>query len=293
MAMQLAFHEKLADQRKDWIRNWQPDFRVEEMQMQPISAFINHELIQFSIADVARSIPRFMDGLKQVQRKIIWGSMKKWKGKVGSNKAAKIKVGNLASYVSEKTEYHHGPKSLCDAIVHMVHDLTGSNNLPYFCANGQFGTRNYLGKDASEPRYTKTRPQWWWNLIFKKEDMPLLDIVIDEGKECEPVTFLPIIPLHLINGTSGIGTGHSTFVPDHDPLDICRWLTAKINGYPLPEVLPWYRGFTGDIKIIDRTSKPKNQSKPKTPQPVVSPNSKSIKLNIINNTANTTDDETS
>ena len=60
MAMQLAFHKKLADQRKEWIRNWQPDFKVEEMQMQPISAFINHEFIQFSIADVSRSIPRLM-----------------------------------------------------------------------------------------------------------------------------------------------------------------------------------------------------------------------------------------
>lgn len=707
-AMQLAFHEKYADERKEWIRNWQPDFRVEEMQMQPISAFINHEFIQFSIADVARSIPRFMDGLKQVQRKAIWGSMKKWKGSAGSKKAAKIKVGNLASYVSEKTEYHHGPKSLCDAIVNMVHDFTGSNNLPYFCANGQFGcvdpktpvllwsgdiikaedvrvghelvgddgqkrivnhivsgtddmyeisqtygdsyvvnsihiltlmvtlhkkiswkdsskswvmtyydqtskrvktktirtseldtkcndhynksivtkeegyrrmkefantipddnivdiplneylqlsqnqknfmygflnynpiqwdkqdvpidpyifgswlgdgdfcgrgfttvdpeivkkyclwadtidaevvhhtntgaktyhygirrrgsgtlpaigdpnhssktcvgckssinpcsvcdwtnknfkqyeakvegrtsnwsnrtyfnpfteilkanglyknkhvpdcyikndeqtrlevlagfidtdgtvrkhsnekgyhveisqkdeihghlldsakliasslgfktniythstgmktlmisgqdlhriptilphkkipenvlaanpyvskisvkhvgkgkycgwhidgnerfllgdftvthnTRNMLGKDASDARYTRTRPQWWWKYIFKSEDNALLQMVVDEGKVCEPVSFLPILPLHLINGVSGIGTGHSTFIPNHDPMDICLWLKAKIKGHELPDVLPWYRDFKGNITLAQRSNR--------------------------------------
>lgn len=433
VSMELAFHEKLADQRKEWIKNWQPDFRVEEMQMQPISAFINHELIQFSIADIARSIPRFMDGLKQVQRKAIWGSMKKWKKSAGK-KAAEVKVGNLAAYVSEKTEYHHGPKSLCDTIVNMVHDFTGSNNLPFFCADGQFGcldpdtpvlmydqtlklakdikvgdelvgddktkrtvlstvkgyddmykinqsdgdsyvvnsihmlslkymehkriengklkyydqdtknfielnisaehnieailskipddnvidiqldvylksrqiikdmlrgftsdlkltkitveyvgvgkysgwqldgnerflladgtvthnTRNMLGKDAADARYTKTRPQWWWKYMFKSEDNPLLQMVVDEGKVCEPEAFLPILPLHLINGSNGIATGHSTFIPNHDPLDICQWITCKINGYPLPPVLPWYRGFKGTIKLAERGKKAKN-----------------------------------
>lgn len=294
--LELAFHEDLADKRKDWIRNWQPDFKVEEMQMQPISAFINHEFIQFSIADVARSIPRFMDGMKKVQRKIIWGSMKKWK-KVKKNQV--VKVGNLASYVSEKTEYHHGPKSMCDAIVNMVHDFVGSNNLPYFRAEGQFGTRNYLGKDAADPRYSKTRPQWWWHLLFKKEDMPLLEMVVDEGKVCEPVTFLPVIPIHLINGTSGIGTGHSTFIPNHDPLDICQWLTAKIKGYPLPAVLPWYRGFKGNIKLVEKKSKQNKQAKKVVDSQVdssvdsstiISPTNKPG-LNVLGNNNNDEDDD--
>ena len=265
-AMQLAFNEKFADERKDWIKNWTPDFAVEAMEMQPISAFINHELIQFSIADIARSIPRFMDGMKRVQRKIVWGSMKKWKGKAGSNKAEKVKVGNLASYVSEKTEYHHGPTSMCDAIVNMVQDFTGSNNLPYFCAHGQFGTRNLLGRDASDTRYTKTKPQWWWKYVFKAEDNPLLQMVVDEGKECEPVTFLPVIPFNLINGFSGIGTGHSTFGPNHDPLDLCQWLTAKNKGAPLPAVLPWYRGFKGTIKLVERGKRKKPINNP-SPSP--------------------------
>lgn len=283
--MELAFHKKFSDERKDWIKNWIPDFGVETMEIQPISAFINHEFIQFSISDISRSIPRFMDGLKRVQRKIIWGSMKKWGEKACSPKAAKVKVGNLASYVSEKTEYHHGPKSLCDAIVNMVHDFAGSNNLPYFEANGQFGTRNMLGKDASEPRYTRTRPQWWWNCVFKKEDMPLLKLVIDEGKECEPVTFLPIIPLHIINGTNGIGTGHSTFIPNHDPMDICMWLKAKINGYKLPTVLPWYRGFRGTIKLKPRKKrKPKNTSD--SPVPDSSENNSSENNSTNNSSEN-------
>nr|QBK91613.1 MAG: DNA topoisomerase II [Pithovirus LCPAC302] len=119
-------------------------------------------------------------------------------------------------------------------------------------------TRNMLGKDAAEPRYTRTRPKWWWNYVFKKEDVQLLDIITDEGDECEPVTFLPIIPLHLINGTSGIGTGHSTFIPNHNPLDICAWITAKIKGDYLPIILPWYRDFKGQIKLVDRNKESKS-----------------------------------
>lgn len=260
-AMQLAFHKSFADKRKEWIRNWIPDFTVEEMEMQPISSFINHEFIQFSINDVCRSIPRMMDGLKLGQRKIIWGSMDKWKTTnktYNYKKCKKLKTVNLASYVSERTNYHHGPTSLCDTITHQVHDFVGSNNLPLFRNDAQYGTRNMLGKDAADPRYTMTRPQWFWNLVFKTDDIPLLEMVTDEGEICEPKFFLPIIPLQLVNGANGIGTGHSTFIPNHNPLDICMWVLNRLDDKPLQAVLPWYRKFTGDIKVIERKVKTKS-----------------------------------
>ncbi len=254
ISLDLAFDKRFADARKKWIEDWQPDFKVETMTVQPISAFVNHELIQFSIEDIARSIPRFMDGLKVSQRKIIWGSMRKWKGSIWSkNKTPeKFKLAALSSYISSETSYHHGEDNLSGAIVNMVHEYTGANNLPYFFPHGQFGTRTHGGKDAGKPRYIFTKPQWWWKFIFKKEDNPLLDIIIDEGNECEPVTLLPVIPLHLINGALGIGTAHSTFIPNHDPLDICAWLSAKILGFVPNDILPWYRGFTGTIKLQNR-----------------------------------------
>jgi len=250
--LSLAFNNKLANERKKWIEYWEPNFKVEKLELQPISDFINHELIQFSISDIARSIPKLMDGLKVSQRKIIWASMKKWGNKAGSDKASKVKVASLVGYIIDQVAYHHGDKSLSMAIINMANDYVGSNNLPYMCKNGQFGTRNKLGKDAADGRYSRTRPQWWWPYIFKKEDTPSLDIIVDEGINIEPKTLLPIIPLQLINGALGIGTGHSTFIPNHDPLDICAWIEAKIKGEDLPPVLPWYRGFQGNIEIITK-----------------------------------------
>ena len=246
---QLAFDSRYANQRKDWIANWDPDYSVEKMLIQPISSFINHEFIQYSITDLRRSVPRFMDGLKISQRKILWAALKKWGAKVGKNDAPQVKVANFASYVSQECEYKHGEKSLESAIISMAQDFLGSNNMPYLCRHGNFGHLHLMGKDAAAGRYIYTKPEWWIPLIFKKEDLPLLETVLDEGKAVEPVTLLPIIPMSLINGCLGIGTGHSTFIPNHNPLDICYWIESKIKGYPLPEINPWYRHFQGEISI--------------------------------------------
>jgi DNA topoisomerase-2 len=100
--------------------------------------------------------------------------------------------------------------------------------MPYFTQNGQFGTRNLDGDDGAAARYTSTKPEWWWPYIFTKDDHDLsnprdyLSMVIDEGEECEPVVLLPILPIGLINGCVGIGTGHSTTIQNYNPLDICN-----------------------------------------------------------------------
>jgi len=97
-------------------------------------------------------------------------------------------------------------------------------------------------------------------LILRKEDRPLFTYVIDEGAAVEPGTYYPIIPMVLINGAYGIGTGYSTFIPNHNPLDVIRWLRMKLQGIPdkdLPFILPWYRGFEGIIKVIDRRRRKK------------------------------------
>ena len=254
LSLRLAFDQKLADKRKEWIMNWNPDYSVEQMKVQPISSFINHEFIQFSIVDVERNIPRFTDGLKISQRKILWAAMKKW-GQIAGGKAKKMKVAQFCSYVSATTHYPYGDKSLEGALVGMAQDFVGANNMPYFDRNGQFGNR--ASPISAAARYIFTRPEWWIPLIFKKEDRPILDIQIEEGHEVEPVTLLPIIPMHLVNGTTGVGSGFSCNIVAYNPLDLVYWIEAKILGLPLPNLIPWYRGFTGTIEVKDRNKKKK------------------------------------
>lgn len=254
---QLAFNDKNADARKTWIECYSPLMNIEDIQTLPISYFINYELIQHSLVNLRRSIPAF-DGLKLSQRKILWGSVDSWGWNV--TKAKKIKTSILVAHVIKVTGYHYGDKSLVDAVNHMALDFSGSNNLPYFNQEGMFGTRSNDGAESGEARYTAVTPQWWWPYIYLPEDHgSSIEFCIDEGMKTEPVLMLPIIPMLLVNGSKGIGTGHSTYIPPYNPLDICQWILNKLRNKALPKLIPWFRGFNGHVHVEERKAKPKEK----------------------------------
>jgi DNA topoisomerase-2 len=258
-SFRLAFDSKYSNMRKTWIATWKKAFDIEDVRECPISKFINEEFIQYSVSNLHRSIPRMMDGLKVSQRKVLWAAFCHWKGQ-GLGHLMKgpkeIKVERFASITAEATNYHHGGNCLSETIIAMAQNFVGANNLPYFTQDGQFGTRNLGGEDAAQPRYPDTRPQEWLKYVYFPQDFPLMERAVDEGNEVEPVSFLPIIPMALINGCLGIGTGHSTFIPNCSPMEIVDWLLAKLERkHNLPVVLPWYRGFNGNIKIKTATVK--------------------------------------
>jgi DNA topoisomerase II len=255
----LAFHphKMFADARKDWIAQYKPLLNIETIQMLPISTYINNEFIEYSVTNVGRSIPG-LDGLKKSQRKIIWGSMIKWGAKIGKSNIESMKTLRLVSAVADSTNYHHGETSLVEAINHMVFDFAGSNNMPAFFDDGNFGTRNKGGKDTAAARYTATRPQWWWPYLFRKEDhdtkkpRPYMIMYEDEGESWEPKYMLPVLPIGMINGCRGIGTGYSTFIPNYNPLDLCDWIRTRLTSGITKPLKPWYRDFKGVIQTKDR-----------------------------------------
>lgn len=112
-------------------------FRDHDAKLINYKDFVNKELILFSRADLQRSIPSMVDGLKPGQRKILFCSFKKKLFK-------EIKVGQFIGYVSEHSCYHHGEQSLASTIIGMAQDFVGSNNINLLKPNGQFGTRNLV-----------------------------------------------------------------------------------------------------------------------------------------------------
>lgn len=257
-AMRLAFDKRFANQRKDWIGRWRNVLEIEDVKKQPISDFINHELILFSIEDTRRSIPKLMDGFKESHRKIIFGAHECFN--IGG-KCEKQKVAQLSAKIADVSKYHHGELILDDVMVKMSHDFVGSNNIPWFTRESQAGSLFEGGKDAAASRYLFTKPEKIVQYILRKEDRPLLKPRKDENKEIEPECYIPVIPMILVNGASGIGTGYSTFIPNHNPLDIIKWIRMKLSGVPDTElffVLPWYKDFQGTIKVIDRRRKKRN-----------------------------------
>lgn len=240
-AIDLAFNKKKADDRKTWINGYVEgnliDHTSEEVSY---SDFINKELILFSRANVVRAIPSVVDGFKPSQRKVLFGCFKR---KLKND----VKVAQLVGYVSEHAAYHHGEASLSDTIVGMAQDFVGSNNINLLVPQGQFGTRLQGGKDSASSRYIFTRLEPVTRCIFPEADDKVLEYQNEEGLSIEPRWYCPIIPMVLVNGVEGIGTGWSSSVPNFNPSEIIDNLRRWINKQELKEMLPWFAGFTGFI----------------------------------------------
>ncbi len=240
-ALQLAFDKSKAAERKEWLKQHDPD-NVLDAKAKTIDYgdFINKELIHFSRADCLRSIPDCRDGLKPSQRKIMYTVFKR---KIRED----IKVSQLAGSTSEIASYHHGEMSLHGTIVGLAQDFVGSNNVNLLVPSGQFGTRLQGGKDSASPRYIFTRISEITKLVFREEDMDILKYLDDDGFKIEPEAYLPIVPMILINGCSGIGTGWSSTIPCYNPIEVVDTIIERIKGKSTPCLRPWYRHFTGEI----------------------------------------------
>ncbi|OSX67990.1 hypothetical protein POSPLADRAFT_1072653 [Postia placenta MAD-698-R-SB12] len=242
--IELAFSKKKSDDRKEWLRQYKPGTYLDHTQGEiGYADFINRELILFSMADNIRSIPSAADGLKPGQRKVIWACFKrKLKGE--------IKVAQLVGYVSEHAQYHHGEQSLMATIVNLAQDYVGGNNMNLLMPNGQFGTRDQGGKDHAAARYIFTELAPITRSVFPIADDNLMKYQMEDGKVIEPDWYMPVLPMILVNGAEGIGTGWSTSVPSYNPEDIVANLRRLMAGEEQVPMLPWWRGFNGSIKKV-------------------------------------------
>jgi DNA topoisomerase-2 len=242
----LAFDKKKADDRKSWLlENTAKDADQLEVpygnvKQLDISDFIHKDLVNFSLADLKRSIAHMADGLKPSQRKVMYACFKK-------NLKDEMKVAQLAAFVAEKSAYHHGEVSLADTIVKLANDYTGSNNINLLEPCGQFGTRLMGGKDASQTRYIFTKLTKEARKIFDPRDDAILNYLDDDGRPIEPDFYMPTLPMVLVNGTEGIGTGFSCYVPPFKPDDIKENIKRILSGDEIVPMRPWFRGFKGVV----------------------------------------------
>jgi len=242
----LAFDKTKADSRKTWLlestekQGSDLEIAYGNVDRINITEFVHKDLVNFSLADLKRSIAHVSDGLKPSQRKVMYSCFKK-------NLTNEMKVAQLAAYVAETSAYHHGEVSLADTIVKLAHNFTGSNNINLLEPCGQFGTRLMGGKDASQTRYIFTKLTKDARKLFDAKDDAVLKYLDDDGKPIEPEYYVPILPTVLVNGTEGIGTGFSCYVPPFNPKDICENIERAISKQPLKEMKPWFNNFKGKV----------------------------------------------
>jgi DNA topoisomerase-2 len=246
-SIDMVFNKKRADDRKSWLEDYSREsFLNTNNPTVSYEDFINKELIHFSKYDCDRSIPNLMDGLKISLRKIIFAAFKK-------NLNTEIKVAQFSGYVSEHSCYHHGEASLNQAIKGLAQNFVGSNNINLLFPSGQFGTRIQGGDDAASERYIFTRLEKITRSIFPAVDDNILKYLNDDGTLVEPIFYAPIIPMILINGSKGIGTGFSTDIMSYNPVQIIDYLVSKLGDAGFintTDFLPYYEGFNGSISKI-------------------------------------------
>lgn len=203
-----------------------------------IKEFFEQYYKPYTIYDTERSIADVIDGLKITQRKVIATCIKK-------NITTDYKVAQLGSLVSGEMAYHHGEAGVADVISKMAQDFTGSNNINLLVPEGQFG--NILSPIPSAPRYIFTYLSDNFRKIFKKEDDLILEFLYDDGNKIEPKRYIPIIPMVLVNGTKGVGTGYASKVFNYNPKDIKQDILNVLNGKKRVKLTPFYKDFKGTI----------------------------------------------
>ena len=244
-SINLAFSKDKSNDRKEWLYKYDENYILNHTETDiQIDDFKNKELIHFSNSDTLRSIGSVYDGLKPSQRKILYSCFKR-------KLYSEIRVAQLAGYVSEHAAYHHGEASLQSTIIGMAQDYMGSNNLNLLMPNGQFGTRIMGGHDSASSRYIHTELNKIVNGLYPSRDFPLLEYNDDDGILVEPKYYVPIIPMVLVNGMTGIGTGFSTSVPKYDIKDIIKNMKRKIKKKSYLSLSPSFNNFKGQIIKID------------------------------------------
>jgi DNA topoisomerase-2 len=244
-SMCLAFAKDRISDRKVWLRDYmaltqKPHVAYGKLTHLSVSDFIHKDQIKFSEEDIRRSIPHILDGFKPCQRKVIFAAFKK-------RLVRDMTVAQFSGYVGDVSAYHHGEASLHGTIIGLAQNFTGSNNINLLVPSGQFGSRLDGGKDHASARYISTRLEPVATRIFDSRDDPLLDWRTEDSKSIEPDHFIPIIPMILVNGADGIGTGYSTHVPPCNPADIIANMHRLLEKKPIVAMSPWFKGFTGRV----------------------------------------------
>lgn len=201
-----------------------------------VSSYLKSEYKDYAYYVIeSRALPSVIDGLKPTGRKIIFTANK-------HIKSVSNKVATLAGKVISDAQYHHGNVSCEGSIVNMTQEF--KNNLPLFTRIGQFGSLK--APFASASRYISVKLSDNFDLVYK--DTELLNYKVEEGIKIEPEFYLPIIPMVLVNGGSGIAVGYASNILNRDVKDITKKCLNYLEGKRLSKVKLSITGFKGTFE---------------------------------------------
>ena len=101
-----------------------------------------------------------------------------------------------------------------------------------------------IGPNAGNVIYTPPRGAD----VIEKKLSNLIDFLNDDGMQIEPEWFMPVLPMVLVNGCEGIGTGYSTYIPPYNPQDIVANLLRVLDDKEPLQMTPYFKHFNGDLR---------------------------------------------
>jgi DNA gyrase subunit A len=201
---------------------------------------------------IGRAIPDIQDGLKPVQRRIIWTM---WEEGITSKSQYKKSAKIVGSCIGK---YHpHGDKAVYDALVRMAQDFV--MRYPLVDGQGNFGSID--GDEPAAMRYSEARLTPLAEELLKDIQENTVEFVPNYDESLTEPKFLPArFPNILVNGTSGIAVGMSTSIPPHNLKEVCDAVLYLIDNpsAQLDDILKIIKGpdfptggiVVGDLKEI-------------------------------------------
>ena len=212
----------------------------------PIEQHASHAYLGYAVSTVkSRALPEIADGLKPVQRRILYA--------IGDTPGGGQGFSKCARYVGEVLgKYHpHGDSSTYEALVHLAQPF--SMRYPLIDGQGNFGSRD--GDAAAAYRYTEAKLSRFAELMLAEIGEGTVDFIKNyDGKFDEPVLLPARLPFGLLNGSFGIPVGFSTRIPSHNLREVAA-AAAHVIKHPkasLEDVLAILPGpdFPGGAQII-------------------------------------------
>ena len=212
----------------------------------PIETHASQAYLGYAVSTVkARALPEIADGLKPVQRRILYA--------MGDTPGGAQSFSKCARYVGEVLgKYHpHGDTSTYEALVHLAQPF--SMRYPLIDGQGNFGSRD--GDAPAAYRYTEARLSRFAELLLAEIGEGTVDFIRNyDGKFDEPVLLPARLPFGLLNGSFGIPVGFSTRIPSHNLKEVAA-AAAHVIKHPrakLEDVLEHLPGpdFPGGGQII-------------------------------------------
>ncbi|HSF47347.1 MAG TPA: DNA topoisomerase IV subunit A, partial [Burkholderiales bacterium] len=213
----------------------------------PLALFAERAYLTYAVSVVkGRALPEVADGLKPVQRRILYAM-----NEMGLTANAKpVKAARVVGDVLGK--YHpHGDQSAYDALVRLAQGFT--LRYPLIDGHGNFGSRD--GDAPAAMRYTEARLTPLASLLLAEIDQGTVDFIPNyDGAFREPKLLPARLPMALLNGASGIAVGMATEIPPHNLREVAAAAIALIKkpNATVAELLTYIKGpdFPGGGQII-------------------------------------------